>query len=267
VKILVCVDGSKTAGEALRLACMLVKNMPADITLLHVEKCAFCGLIPSLRNRLMTLGRRGSEPVFRDAKNILDSYGLKAINKIRAGNIESEIVSEANGGEYDLVVFGSQGVKGIEMLFFGALSYRLIEKIKKPLLVVKKGRKKISRMLVCTGGSAQADKAAKFAANINYSLKADVALLHVSDRNRAHELGSSAEVLSRSGQMFTGNEKVEKLLFYGRRSKKILETARRGDYDLIVLGGTSMNSVKLLFSGSVVYDVLKKSKVPCLIVK
>jgi nucleotide-binding universal stress UspA family protein len=267
LKILVCTDGSKTACEAVHFTGELGKDMAADITLLHVEVCFLCPVVPSLRSRIMRFRRGGSESILEKGFKTLEGFNLRASKKTRVGNIESEILSEANHEDYGLVVIGSQGIKGIEMFFFGALTYKLIERVRKPVLVIKKGRKSIKRILVCTGGSAQASNAVDFAAKMNKAINAHVSLLYVAERDDSASSADGFEVLRKAEQRFAGEGKVEKLLLYGQRSKKIIETTKRGDYDLVVLGETSMNPLKLLVSGSVVYEVLKRINTPCLIVK
>jgi nucleotide-binding universal stress UspA family protein len=267
LKILVCTDGSRTAGETVYFTGMLGKGMVADITLLHVERCDLCPLVPSLRSRVMQFGRRGSKSILEKGITALEGLGLGAAKKTRIGNIESEILSEANHGGYDLVAIGSQGIKGFELFFFGALSYKLIERIRKPVLVIRKGRRSIKRILVCTGGSEQASNAVDFAAKISKALNAHVSLLHVADRADSVSSAERDETLNKAERRFSGGGKVEKLLLFGHRTKKIIETIKRGDYDLVVLGETSMNPLKFLVSGSVVYEVLKGINTPCLIVK
>ena len=204
---------------------------------------------------------------FAKGEKVLKDFGLNPERKIRVGSTAGEILSEANDGDYDLAVIGSQGIKGFELFFFGALSYKLIEKIRKPVLVIKKGRKSINRILVCTGGSAQASNAIDFAAKISKAINANVSLLHVAERSDSISSANGDEILNKAERKFTGGEKIEKLLLFGHSSKKIIETAKRGDYDLVVLGETSMNPLKLLVSGSIVYEVLKMVNTPCLIVK
>jgi nucleotide-binding universal stress UspA family protein len=157
------------------------------------------------------------------------------------------------------------------MLFFGALSYKLVENIKKPILVVKKGRNTASRVLICTGGSAQAKKAIEFGGKIAASLNAKTTLIHVVENNDIHDtspMRDGEKILDEGIKLLDGlGVSAKKLLSTGKRSKRILETAWRRNYDLIIMGQTSMNPMKMLSSGSVVYEVLKNAKAPCLIVK
>jgi nucleotide-binding universal stress UspA family protein len=270
VKILICTDGTKTANSAVRFGGIMGKCLEAETTLLHVKRCDLCGINP-LRERLLKRRKSDSDAILAEGCSILESLDLSAAVKTRAGTIEGQILAEANGGDYDLVVIGSEGVKGIEMLFFGALSYKLVENIRKPILVVKKGRKTVSRVLICTGGSAQAKKATEFGGKMAKALKAKVTLLHVVENNNIQDTTPmrEGEKMLEAGIRLLNDSGVaaEKLLLKGKRSKRILETARRRSYDLIIMGQTSMNPVKMLSAGSVVYEVLKNATVPCLIVK
>ncbi len=54
---------------------------------------------------------------------------------------------------------------------------------------------------------------------------------------------------------------------YGDDGKRIVDIARRKDFDLIVIGSRGMGSAKEIFLGSTSNYVLHKSKKPVLIVK
>ena len=54
---------------------------------------------------------------------------------------------------------------------------------------------------------------------------------------------------------------------YGDDGKRIVETAEKGDFDLIVIGSRGRGSAKEIFLGSTSNYVLHKSKKPVLVVK
>ncbi len=60
---------------------------------------------------------------------------------------------------------------------------------------------------------------------------------------------------------------VSKKLLKGRAADKIVETANKGGFDLIVIGSRGLGGIKEFFLGSVSDRVADKAKCPVLIVK
>ena len=65
---------------------------------------------------------------------------------------------------------------------------------------------------------------------------------------------------------FSGT-KVEKEVLVGEPFDKIVETAKSGNYDLIVMGNRGFSKVKRFFIGSVTQKVIAESPCPVLVVR
>lgn len=61
--------------------------------------------------------------------------------------------------------------------------------------------------------------------------------------------------------------KVEKEVLIGEPSEKIIETAKNGSYDLIVMGNRGFSKVKRFFVGSVTQKVISEAPCPVLVIK
>ena len=61
--------------------------------------------------------------------------------------------------------------------------------------------------------------------------------------------------------------KVSKQLLTGRAAEKIVETAKQGNFDLIVIGSRGLVGIKEIFLGSVSDSVADEALYPVLIVK
>lgn len=65
---------------------------------------------------------------------------------------------------------------------------------------------------------------------------------------------------------FSGT-KVEKEVLIGDPSEKIVETAKNGYYDMIVMGNRGFSKVKRFFVGSVTQKVISEAPCPVLVIK
>ena len=61
--------------------------------------------------------------------------------------------------------------------------------------------------------------------------------------------------------------KVSTKLLEGRPSEKIVETAKQGNFDIIVLGSQGLGGIKKFFLGSVSHRVADEATCPVLIIK
>ena len=61
--------------------------------------------------------------------------------------------------------------------------------------------------------------------------------------------------------------KVSKQLLTGRAAEKIVETAKQGNFDLIVIGSRVLGGIKEFFLGSVSDGVADEAPCPVLIIK
>src|ERR1051326_7554527 len=167
MKILFCSDGSSQAENAVRFGALIAAAYQAEISLLGIVE------------------KKGQEDVvlqaLRRARDILKEYHLNAELITKAGRPAREIVECTQETMYDLVVFGAErkGVRG--PVWMSARAYKIIESVEPPVLVVIGKRAALRRILVCSGGTNQADAAVQFAGDIARRVNATVTLLHIID--------------------------------------------------------------------------------------
>jgi len=151
----------------------------------------------------------------------------------------------------------------------------------------------IKKILVALDGSKPADKALDFALDLGEKYSANIVLLSVvplvivpldtypnagvppippvAMDTYSKELRVSHEkVLSealKKAKKIKPNLKVSTKLVEGRPSDKIIETAKEGNFDIIVVGSRGLGGIKKLFLGSVSDRVANEAACPVLIVK
>ena len=148
----------------------------------------------------------------------------------------------------------------------------------------------IKKILVAIDGSKQSDKALDFALHLARNDSAEIVLINVISpslighvyisgmyvpdvdySNYLNQIKVIHEMLLSKAldkaKNFQETLKVSKELVEGRPAEKIVETAKKGMFDLIVIGSRGLGGIKELLLGSVSDRVADKASCPVLIVK
>ena len=141
MKILVAVDGSKPALNAVKYAAKLVGLLRASssVTLISVQDDT------GLRHAKTFVGsaqvadylREISDKELKPARKLLDVAGIKHDAEIRTGHVAQEIVDCAGSGKFDLVVLGAKGRGPFTDLLMGSVAQRVLAIAKQPVVLVK----------------------------------------------------------------------------------------------------------------------------------
>lgn len=151
-KILVVVDDTKTS-KAVITTFQGMAWKPRNVILLHVERLQGNSLMIDMlsESELSTLkeslkGTEHQDKLDRKAEKILTyykkeletdgSFGITGM--IRAGKPADEILKVAEEEGVDLILLGSNGLKGINRLFTGSIASDVEKRSKVPVLVAKK---------------------------------------------------------------------------------------------------------------------------------
>jgi len=155
-KILVPIDGSKHAHNALKTALELANIHESDLEILHVtsfsEEYAPTGpestmgatseetaSPPEWISEYMAKVRENDEKMLSQASKDAETLypKLKITAKLLLGRPGKTIVSEVEEGRFELVVIGSRGLGGLAELVLGSVSHQVVNESKTPVLVVK----------------------------------------------------------------------------------------------------------------------------------
>lgn len=141
--ILVPVDFSDTAEQAVRLAVALAEHTDARLTLLHV------GIVPHFyATELGFSGPAGplftqmSEEIAREQHAQLERMvrdlippGRVCETLVREGFPPEEILDQVRAGGHDLVVMGTHGRTGLKRALLGSVTERVVRECKAPVMV------------------------------------------------------------------------------------------------------------------------------------
>ncbi|MGP8153677.1 MAG: universal stress protein [Smithella sp.] len=147
-KILVAIDGSKTAQKALGYTLDLAKQTGSPIILLNViDKSPFYGepIIPSestqthLLENLEDYFKQTAGAYVARAEKQCTSKGVKSKKIVKAGHPVEEIIKVAEASKVDLIVLGSHGKSALGAAILGSVAIGVMHMEKKiPVLVVRR---------------------------------------------------------------------------------------------------------------------------------
>ena len=203
---------------------------------------------------------------------------------VQDGNASDKILSFAETKGVDLIVMGTHGLRGVDLLMLGSVTERVLRKARCPVLVVRKpahdfvspGEKadpiNIKKIVLCMDFSQHAQGALNHAFSIAKQYNAELTLLHVLE----HPPGSTdiqsttakaTEQLSESVPPRAPKPShVKFLVRIGKPYQQIIEVALEAQTDLVIMGVRGRSSLNSALFGSTTYRVIQLGPCPVLAV-
>lgn len=144
-KILVPVDGSKTAQRGLQEALKLAKALGASVRLIHVVNefaviATYEGMVYS--GELVEALRKSGKQLLEKAEQEVKAAGVAVQSELieaRSGQAGSEIVHDASNSKCELIVLGTHGRRGLSRLLMGSDAEQVVRQATVPVLLVRQG--------------------------------------------------------------------------------------------------------------------------------
>jgi nucleotide-binding universal stress UspA family protein len=278
-KILVAVDGSETSLQAEELTALLAKDFQSKITVAHAVpeqlldlsvKTPYANIPHAVIKEISEWFVKKGEEILNNAQALFGEEGLTVDARILHGDSAENIISLASAEKYDLILLGNRGETEAEAFSLGSNAEKISRHAECSVLIVKE-KSKISKILVAIDGSENAKKALQLTAQLGQKLNAEITAMHVIEGGL---FGLAPKLAQNVGEKLL-SEAVEevkavnlaKRLEPGSPSEKLIETAKKEGYDLIVVGSRGLSRVKRFFLGSVSDDVSHHAPCSVLIVR
>jgi nucleotide-binding universal stress UspA family protein len=212
--------------------------------------------------------RQEGEDILDDAVEALKEQGIQADKKlvVRADPANTVLNESEN---YDMIILGNSGEEEKES-HLGSVAKKVAHRAKIPVLVTR-GRREISKILVPVDGSDHSFRMLRYVNALAAKAKVEVTLLFVGEAgifrlrpNLIKEIGN--RVLSTAATQLK-EVKSEQKLESGDPAKTILKMAKKGDYDIIVIGSRGHSTMEMFMLGSVSDHVVQYADRPVLITK
>ncbi len=296
-KILVPIAYFESCQVALALGARLAHGLGKNLTVLHVVpsasrealgsglasgKLAEWGLEPPQTRllqraqetlkalevlRVDPLGR----PIEKHALKLL-SQGLYEVHligirgqdirlRLREGDPVREILREAEDPEYDLIITGTRGHRGLKRFWVGSVAQEVALHAPCSILVAK-NLKPHQGILVGISGLATALEAAHQAAKLAQALHVPLTLLAVASQVSTRP-EAERHLLEAQRALSSLDIPVQTRLRVGDPARVIIEEA--GEEQIIALGRAQLSKVKQLLLGDISLKILDQSLGPVLL--
>jgi nucleotide-binding universal stress UspA family protein len=205
--------------------------------------------------------------------------------KLEQGDVLDNFLVETEREAYDMVVLEARRRKKFIRDKRFLMAQKILERSPVSVLLVRHANFTLERMLICTSGSELSDPVIRFSARLASKAGLPVTLLYVSSAVPSMYSGSEvgrdtlAEIL-KSGtpssrhlhrcQDIFQEYKLDSALVlrHGVVTEAILEEAKQGRFDLIVMGATkSKKELSGFLMGDVTREVVERAQSAVLIVK
>jgi nucleotide-binding universal stress UspA family protein len=148
-QIIVPIDGSDCAAQAVDVAAVLAKEQGATCTVCMVVDIAQAAALgfatPEIVSGWLKTVHEQAETIVLDAAAQLRAKGVPAKTEVVEGHPTDAILQVAKKQGGDIIVMGSHGRTGLRRLFLGSVAETVLRSADIPVLVVRQTRAKAAQ--------------------------------------------------------------------------------------------------------------------------
>jgi nucleotide-binding universal stress UspA family protein len=275
--ILLAVDGSAFTDPVLQYGMFLAKKFDAQLRVLSVIDIrifewavaigveGFAPIIPTsgYQEESQKLLEEKAKEVLNKTEKILQKNNLQFILEKESGNPVDIICDKAR--LVDLVIMGARGefAKWSDKMLGATLEATTRLSIK-PIFISPKEYSEIKKILVAYDGSENASKALNLAAFFASEIKLPLIVLNVNDSD---EEGKRYLEEAREYLEPYDIQQIDEKVIDGEPSDMIVQVAKDGGANLIVMGSYGHSRIREAILGSVTVQTMRKSAFPVLMAR
>jgi nucleotide-binding universal stress UspA family protein len=257
-RILVPIDFSKEAESAAKIAASIARKTDSEIYLVHMLELPVTTIDPAEMNTISSEPQiiyfmKLAHAKFDKFKKLPFFDGIRVIESIQFQHAFSGIINESEKNKIDLIVMGSQGASGLQEMFIGSNTEKVVRRSKVPVLVVKKGVDKFEVNNLIFASDFNKESKTTFHRVIKFAKLFD-AKIHLLFINTIHNFNTTKNIESRIALFMDDFDFINYTTnIYNDISieKGILSYARDIDADLIALNTHGRSGLSQLFNGSI----------------
>lgn len=278
--ILVLLDGSKEAAQAIPMAKAVAKAANAQVTILSAIK------EPSTARKKKThpiVVEERSTYLRRIANDFIHN-GIEAQYVIREGSISDVTRQYIDEDGIDLVVTTTRGKSGKPHWLNGGISRNLVQMVDVPILIVKYRDEgyppapSVKHIMVTLDGSLHSEQTLPFARMLAQAFESELLLVSVPAVPEGKDYRAASEVVEKIRHKAENNMRkflsavarslrkdrlrVRTLVKGSIPARTIVEVSEAEKMDMIMLTSRGRGSLDLLLMGSVAEEVVRDTRIP-----
>lgn len=271
--VIVPLDGSELAEQALPFATAIAKGLGVPLELLRVMPAE-------------TAGEEDEARAYLD--HVRDRVGDQAQVTIKTGKPAAQIIAASEAATEPLIVMTTHGRGGIGRLVFGSVADQILRGITAPVLLIRSGtttaaEANVQTIMVPLDGSEFSEVALPYAERLAKVFNAEVRLVSVVEAayvadgtvlapavaaEAIPEVRETAEYLVSVAQRLRDNGiRVQTQVLEGFPTNQLLAYEKESRADLAVMATHTRTGLGRLVYGSVAERVLNNGTVPVLMVQ
>ena len=257
-RILVPVDFSKEAESAARVAASIARKTGSEIFLVHMLELPVTTIDPAEMNTISSEPQiiyfmKLAHQKFEKFKKLPFLKGITVVETIQFQHAFSGIINESEKNNIDLIVMGSQGASGLQEMFIGSNTEKVVRRSNVPVVVIKTGVEDFVVNDIIFASDFNKESKSTFHRVINFAemFEAKIHLLYI---NTIHNFNTTKNIESRIARFmedFEFSNYTKNIYNDISIEKGILSFARDIDADLIALNTHGRSGLSQLFNGSV----------------
>jgi nucleotide-binding universal stress UspA family protein len=263
-KILAPTDLSTPSGSALQYARYFHERFGSAIQLLHAHHFELppyfsSGQLGAIKHELMRLGKAATEYVRKESLPLLGHPAeIRVVDK---APVEAILEASREKG-MDLIIMGMHGRRGVERVWLGSVTERVIRHSSLPVLCVQHppAGTPIQHILCPMNTSETARAALAYAAEISKTMSAQLTVLHVVEN------GDGPLTCPLVGDDIRNSCKVAEVRIQGNAARTIADASAKLSPDLIVMGAERKSTLLGEFFSSTTASVMQLAARPLLVV-
>lgn len=269
--IIVPVDFSEQSENALKVAASLAKGNDAELLVLHMLE-----LSPAIMNESGFIAQeqvvhliKTGEKRFEDFLNKPYLKNIKIIPIIKHYKVFQEVNEIAEKHNADLIIMGSHGTDGLQEIFIGSNTERVVRSSDVPVLVIKGDieKFKIERFVFASDYREESIPALKKALEISKLFKSQMYLVYIN--TPGDEFLSTEDTYTRISKFLNIAKVGLEVEIYNDYNveKGVLNYSETVAADLIGIATHGRRGLSHFFMGSIGEDIANHSNIPVITFK
>lgn len=271
-RILIPTDFSKYADQAIEAGAKIAQENNAEIVLIHMLE------LPGQANDAVTgetsipaimLFKKKADEILKNIKNRPYLKGISVTEVVLLGNVYNGISTYSNTHDIDLIIMGSHGSSGLEEIFIGTNTEKVVRLSNIPVLIIKNevGDFNIKKIVFASDFSKEIKK--PFVQMLNFSklFNAELKLVMICTPNSFKTTTAAHNTMKDFVAEFDMPEHTIEIHNDTNIENGILNYANLKNADLISLCTHGRTAINHFFNGSVSEDLVNHTSKPVITFK